>query len=88
MAMQPKDMIMALGVPSSGGTTKPAAKKGTYLDAKPAQLRTYLEDATDSSLSPEARAEALCRAIEFGSSGEAAEPAEGDSEAGSDEGDY
>jgi hypothetical protein len=72
MAMQPKDMIAALGVPSSGGTTKPAKKKGTYLDTKPAQLRSYLEDATDSSLSAEARAEALCRAIEF--SGE--EPAE------------
>ncbi len=69
--MQPKDMIAALGVPSKGGTTKPAAKKTSYLGTKPAQLRTYLEDATDSTLSPEARAEALCRAIEFGSTDEA-----------------
>lgn len=63
-------LMTALGSPSMGGTTKPAAKKATYLDSKPAQLRGYLEDATDSTLSPDARAEALCRAIEFSGSDE------------------
>lgn len=49
------------------GTPPPAAGEGgpsSYLASKSPQLKGYLMDAVDQSLTPEERAEALCKAIE------------------------
>lgn len=61
------DLMVALGAPED----EPAAESqrgekegGSYLDAKDPELVMHLMDAVDDALSPEQRAEALCRAIE------------------------
>lgn len=66
--MADKNNLMGLlGKPSTPMGPGPEApgKKGGYLSTKPPELQGYLEDAVDPSLDPAARAEALCRAIEF-----------------------
>lgn len=62
MAKPEVDLLVALGEP--GKKNKKEAGP-SYLSGKPVELRAYLEDAVDSSLSKEQRAEALCRALEF-----------------------
>jgi hypothetical protein len=57
--------MMALGAPD--GPEMPAEEGSStsdYLAKKPPKLRAFLMDATDDSLSPIERAEALCRAME------------------------
>lgn len=58
------------------GTPPPAAGQGgpsSYLASKSPQLKGYLMDAVDQSLTPEERAEALCKAIENSGDEEASE---------------
>lgn len=82
MAMPKSDLMAALGTPPESDAK---GGPGGYLASKPAQLRGYLMDAVDSSLSNEARAEALCRAIE--NAGDE-EPDEDDSESASSDSGY
>lgn len=56
------DLLAVLGKPEGKASKKAGS---SYLDSKPAELRTYLEQAVDVDASPESRAEALCRAIQF-----------------------
>jgi len=65
------DLSLALSSEDDAPDTQPSG--GGLLDSKPPELRVYLEDAVDDSLSPVERAEALCKAIEFT---KGAEPAE------------
>lgn len=63
------DLMVALGAPESedGPESEQSEKSGKesgYLDSKDPELVSHLMDAVDDSLSPEERAEALCRAIE------------------------
>jgi hypothetical protein len=73
-APEMEDLSLALGE-QPPGEMKGNAGSG-YLDSKPAELRSYLESAVDTAGTPESRAEALCRAIEFTRNGGGEESAE------------
>ena len=65
-APEMEDLSLALG------EQPPGEMKGNgsgYLDSKPPELRAHLEAAVDPAGTPESRAEALCRAIEFSRNG-------------------
>lgn len=84
-----KELMKALGIPSEESGSEEEAPSGGYLDTKPAELRTYLEDAVNPDLSNEQRAEALCKALEFkGASEEVVEESPADVEFVDDEEGY
>lgn len=57
------DLMVALGMPKkSDSKGKPAGN--SYWADKPAELKGYLMDAVDTSLSKDERAQALCMALE------------------------
>lgn len=56
------DLMLALGKPEGGDEKKPAEGSSSYLDGQDPEKVQYLLDATDGD---EAKAEALCRAIEI-----------------------
>lgn len=75
-APEMEDLSLALGEQQPG---EMSGKAGSgYLDSKPPELRSYLESAVDPQGTPESRAEALCRAIEFARDG--GEESEGEEE--------
>jgi hypothetical protein len=72
--MKDYDLKGALGTPEKSGK----GKKASYLDGKSPELVSHLLEAVDGD---EARAEALCRALEaFSNESEAAEAPEEESE--------
>lgn len=60
--MKGDELLIALGKPEKSGSDSKSADG--YWSGKSAELKGYLMDAVDSSLSKEERAKALCQALE------------------------